>query len=465
MLKEIILKDIKHNILSIRLHILFILIMIVFAYGSISFISHFKDEDKSSKQTYQSYVDGMRRDAEKNLTNLATGYRVLFSSPRSNSFLTDAKEKHLPNAFGMTAFNVFFFTVKWGSVNPFLNVFTELSWGMIISLIISFTVFLLTFDSISGEKEAKTLAITFANPVSKGTYLFGKYLSAIITCLIVLLPGMCVSLIILLMSKIVTFDATLIAEILGFIFTVILFVACIAACGIFCSVITKSSNISLLIALSMWLFFFVLIPNTAIFWADKFFPIEKIDVVNEREAKAAEALNRDAPPGSWNSSTEQPFIPEHKLRAAIQTKLLMSDKQIKDAYYNDMIRQYKKVELLTCVSPVCMFEYMSEGVVGGGYIKFQKYWDDLHIYQSQLLTFFKEMDAKDPESPHWYNPWEDYSTSKKPVDFNKVPLFIERSPSFSMRFHAIVKFFIFFVIYTSAMFFISYTRFKKYDVR
>jgi len=439
--------------------------MIVFAYGSISYITHYKNEDKASQQSYQSYVDAMRRDAERNISNLATGYRNMFSSPRSNGFLTDAKEKHLPNAFGMTAYNVFYFDVKSGSVNPFLNVFTELSWGMIISLIISFTVFLLTFDSISGEKEAKTLAITFANSVSKGTYLFGKYLSAIITCLIVLLPGMCISLIILLMSRIISFNAGTIAEILGFIFAVILFIACIAAFGIFCSVITKSSNISLLIALSMWLVFVVLIPNTAIYWADVFFPIERIDVIDQRVSQARDALNRDAPPGSWSSSSNNPFRPEHELRAAIQMKLLLSKKQIKDAYFNDMIQQYKKVELLTCISPVCIFEYMSEGVVGGGYIKFRKYWDDLHVYQSQFLSFFKDVDAKDPDSPHWYNPWEDYSTSKKPVNFNKVPLFIEKSPSFEDRINAIIKFFIFFVIYTSAIFYISYTRFKKYDVR
>ena len=41
-------------------------------------------------------------------------------------------------------------------------------------------------------------------------------------------------------------------------------------------------------------------------------------------------------------------------------------KKFKDAYFNDMIRQYERARALNSISPVSLFEYVCEAVVGGG---------------------------------------------------------------------------------------------------
>ena len=71
--------------------------------------------------------------------------------------------------------------------------------------------------------------------------------------------------------------------------------------------------------------------------------------------------------------------------------------------------------------------------LGGGYLRFQKNWNDLHAFQEQFLQWFKDVDAKDDGSPHWYNPYEDYSTSKKPVAVDQIPQYQEQIASFGQR--------------------------------
>ena len=117
------------------------------------------------------------------------------------------------------------------------------------------------------------------------------------------------------------------------------------------------------------------------------------------------------------------------------------------------------------ISPVSLFEYMNEAVVGGGYLRFQKVWEDLHNFQPLFLQFFKTLDAKDPDSPHWYNPTEDLSTTRKPVNFGEVPQFEEKVISLEERLSFILKYLIMIVIYTAVIFFSTFVLFVRYDVR
>lgn len=464
MLIHIIIHELRRHILSLRLHIALLLTLTVFSIGSISFVR----DTTTNREEYRRYqadmTKNMRKTAESNLSQFAVQRKDEILEPRGSAFIDDARERYLPDLFEYNAYNVFGYDVRPGSTNPYLESYQELNWMFIVSIIICFTVFLLTFDLISGEKETKTLAGTLANPVSRGTLLFGKYLGAITATVLSLVPGLCVSLIVVLVSGAVSMSAATVLEIAGFIAAAAVFVACIAAFGMLASVISRSSNVSLLIALSLWLVFVAIVPNTALFWAQTLFPIEKADVIAERISKAREEINNSAPEGSWASSDNQ-FLPQHELRAANQTNLMNSEKRIRDAYYQDRFRQVERVRLVTVLSPVSLFEYISEAIVGGGYLRFQKNWNDLHMFQGQFLTFFKDKDAADPESPHWYNPYEDYSTTRKPVKFEEVPRYRETPVTFAERFSHAGIHFLTMMLYTVVVFFLTFSLFTRYDVR
>lgn len=465
MLANVIMREIKHNILSLRLHIAFLLSIVVFGFGTIAFITNQPNKMEEYKRYHTQLMDSMREAAESNLTALAIDAKQIIMEPRQNAFIDDAKEKYTPNRFWVSAYYTWGYDVKPGSANPYLNSFQELNWAFIVALIISFTVLLFTFDSISGEKQDKTLAVSLANSIPRGTLLFGKYLSAIFTSLLILLPGICLSLLIILLSGTVAVTIGTMTEIFGFLLIIGLFTACIGAIGLLSSVLTQSPRTSLLTAISFWLIFIIFIPNIAVFFSETIFPIEKFNSIEQRIQREQEDINNNAPPGSWSSSGGNPFLPEHELRAANQTNLMNARQHILHAYFNQRFNQFERVRWLTFISPISLFEYMSEAVVGGGYLRFKKMWNDVNIYQEQFLRFFKEKDANDPDSPHWYNPVEDYSTTRKPVSFEEVPIFNEKALSLAERFKYGGFYFLILALYTAVIFFVAFMRFVKYDVR
>jgi ABC-type transport system involved in multi-copper enzyme maturation permease subunit len=465
MLKTIIIKELQNNLYSLRFHISFLLCIVIFAVGTIAFL---KNHD-AKMQEYSKYQaeskNQLKQTAESNVGLLAVNKRAFVWRPRANAIISDCKEKYFPNRFIYSAYNVFGFEIGRGETNPFLSTFQELNWSFIVSVILSFAVLLFTFDTISGEKETGALALTLSNSIPRATVLLGKYISAIITTMVMAVFGIVLSILIVLFSRKVDFTLATLMEILGFLILVFLFLSCTAVIGILSSVIAHKSNISLLVSLTFWLVFVVVIPNTAIFWANKIFSIEHVDAINEKINSARGDLNRNAPPGSWSANPGTPFLPEHRLRADLQTKLMNAEMTIRNAYFQDMFRQLERTRLLTVISPVALFDYMNEAVVGGGYSRFKKVWSDLHGYQAQFLQFFKTIDAADPDSPHWYNPIEDYSTTKKPVAFEQVPVFEEKPLSLAARMSFVVNYLAVMIFYIAAVFSLTFVLFLRYDVR
>jgi ABC-type transport system involved in multi-copper enzyme maturation permease subunit len=433
--------------------------------GTFSFTRSHRNALANYRQAETQFQSKMKDQAEQNATALAVTLRTFPLRPRDNAFITDGKEKYLPNGIVFSAWNVFSFLNLSGSTNPFLNAFEELNWSYIVAMILSFIALLFTFDAVSGEKEDKTLALALANSISRGTLLFGKYLSAILTFLVIVVPGIILSLLIVLFSGGISLTSAILLETAGFLFVSSLMAAVLSAIGLFCSVATRSSNVSLLLALTFWLIIVVVIPNSSSFLAKTAFPIEKSESVSARVKRVLNDLSKAAPPGSWMMNSGNPFLPQHELRANLQRKRMDAEKSIRDFYNQSLFRQFERTRSLTAVSPVVLFQLLTEAAAGGGYPRFRKVWDDFHIYQGEFLAFFKTIDIGDPKSPHWYNPNEDVSTTRLPAAFATVPQFIERPMSFSERLKPGFPFLIAIVAYACLAFLLSFVLFVRYDVR
>ena len=464
MLRTILKREILHNLYSLRFALSMALILAVFIAGALSYVRNHEAALEKYRETQAGFMGDIEKDATENATILAVTRRTYDPRPRDNGFIADAQEKHLPNAFVFSAWNVFSFQNRSGSANPFLTKFDELNWSFIAALIVSFVAFLFTFDAVSGEKESKTLALALSNSVSRGVLFWGKYLSAVLSVLAIVIVGMIASLLVVVLSGIVTFSAALAGESLGFLAAAGLLAATMAAFGLLSSVVVRNSNVSLLLALSFWLLFTVVVPNSSLFIAKNLYPIERSEAVQKKVDAAFDDLNKNAPPGSWTQRTD-PFTPQHELRANLQMKRLVAEKQIRDAYYQSMFRQFEKTRLLTAVSPVLSFENLTEAVVGGGYPRFRKVWDDLHVYQGQFLAFFKNLDAQDLKSPHWYNPNENISTTRLPVSFETVPQFSERPLTLADRVKPAAVYLAILVLMGGLVYLLSYFLFVRYDVR
>jgi ABC-type transport system involved in multi-copper enzyme maturation permease subunit len=463
--KTILKREIQHNLYSLRFALSLALVLAVFTAGALSFVRHHATDLDKYREARDLAFKALEEDASSSATDLAVTQRAFDLRPRDNAFLADAKEKYLPNSITYSAWNVFSFANKSGSANPFLARYDELSWAFAIALLVSFVALLFTFDVVSGEKESKTLSLALANSVSRGVLLFGKYASAVASVMAILVPGALIGLLILTLSGTASWGWTLAAEALAVLFAAGLLAAVMAAFGLLCSVLARGSNVSLLLSLTVWLLFAIVIPNSSGFLAKKGFPIEKSESVQKRVERAWDDLSKAAPPGSWMMNSGNPFMPQHELRANLMRKRLAVQKAIWDDYCRAMFRQFEKTRRLTAFSPVAAFEYLAEATVGGGYPRFRRAWDDLRVFQGRFQSFFTSLDAADPKSPHWYNPIEDVSTTRQKVSPSIVPRFSERSMPFSDRFRSAAPYTAIMAALACLVFGLAYARFVRYDVR
>lgn len=465
MFRVVLKREILHNLYSLRFLISLGLVLAVFAAGAVSFVRSRAQDLEKFRETQNQYLENMRSLARSGATELAVRRRTFTLKPRESGFIADAKERYLPNAIVFSAWNVFGVRNRNASANPFLVRFDELSWTFIAALVVSFIALFFTFDAVSGEKETKTLALTLANPVSRATLLWGKLASAVLSVMAMVLVGTLTSLVIVLVLGGGGLSPALAGEVAGFLLITTLLAGTFASCGLLASVVARNSNVSLLLALAFWLAFSVVIPNSSAFVAKAFFPIENSEAIERQITAAYDDLNKNAPPGSWMMHGGNPFLPQHELRANLQMKRMLAEKGLRDAYYQAMFDQFERTRLVTSVSPVSVFEYLAEATAGGGYLRFRKAWADMHIYQAQFLNFFKALDAADKDSPHWYNPTENVSTTRKPIAFERVPQFEERPMSLADRLGPALKYLLINVFMMSAVYFAAFILFVRYDVR
>jgi len=465
MWKTVFRREVQHNIYSLRFALSLALVLAVFVAGSLSFVRHHAADLDKYRESRELAAKAIERAAQSNATVLAVGKRAYDFRPRDNAFLADAKEKYLPNSITFSAWNVFGFANKSGSANPYLARYDELSWAFAIALLVSFVALIFTFDAVSGERENKTLALSLANPVSRGTLLFGKFASAVVSVLAIVVPAVLVSLIILTVSGTASWGWTLAGETAAILAAAALLAAAMCAFGLLCSVLARRSNVSLLLALTVWLLFAIVIPNSSGFLAGNVYPIEPAETVGKRVRQAFDDLNKAAPPGSWMMHSGNPFLPQHELRADLQRKRLAAEKAIRDDYYRAMFRQFERTRRLTALSPIAAFEYLAESIVGGGYPRFRRNWDDLHVYQGQFQSFFTALDSRDPKSPHWINPSEDVSTTREKVSPDLVPKFAERAMSSADRLSAGLPYLAVLGAAAALVFFLAFLLFVRYDVR
>lgn len=464
MLGTIILKELQNHLYGLRFQVSLLIVLLIFGIGTPGVVRTIKEAQDQHSVYLKNQAEEVKRLAAENQTIIAIKRDAFQFSPNSSLIISDCHESTLPNKIIYSAYNVFGYEVAGGSVNPLMKKTQPLTWSYVVVMILSFLAFLFAFDTISGEKEQKTLALTLSNGISRGTILFGKFISIIITLFLIEFLGILIGLIIVLVSGGTEIDIAFLRDLGGFLLLSLLCISCFTSFGMLASVVARNSNVSLLISLSIWLISVIVIPNSAVFWAIKLFPIDDAFTVQQRIDQDFDDLNRNAPEGSWSSSGD-PFFPRHELRANLQMSFLLAEKKHKDAYYSDMMNQFERTRYFTLLSPVALFDYSNEALLGGGYIRFRKNWEDLHVFQQQFLDWFKEKDAADEGSPHWYNPYERYSTSSLPVKLEEVPRYSESSISFGERFQFMLPYLIVFIVYIGVVFSLSFIFFMRYDPR
>jgi hypothetical protein len=138
-----------------------------------------------------------------------------------------------------------------------------------------------TYDAINGEREAGTLKLIFANSVPRARFLMAKLVGSWFGLLIPLMIPLLLSILLLFAFKIpLTVDHW---EKLLFLFGLtVLYYTFFILCGIAISSLTKSSSVSFMALMVLWVFLVLIVPRAGVLTAANYIKVPGVAEIDAR---------------------------------------------------------------------------------------------------------------------------------------------------------------------------------------
>ncbi len=302
----------------------------------------------------------------------------------------------------------------------------KINW-VFIGVLMSFFAILFTFDAIAGERMRGTLSLIMSNTVSRGQVLLGKYLGAFVTLMVPLVMGVLMNLLIILLIGSIPFDSTDWLRILGIVGLFALHISVFIFLGLFFSSRVSNAITSLVWLLLTWVCLAFVFPSLLGTFVSNLNPIPSVDEIFMRRQAQLDQIEDEWQRGSPKKLKKSPSVERisvTRLWAEYFTAINNTDTQIADGHIDQQLQQVQLARDLTQISPIATFQYAMEGLANTSIVGYMNFVKQARRYRQTFIDFVKTEDQSDPESLHIYPVKE--GLSQKPVDPNAVPVFSEQ---------------------------------------
>ncbi len=321
-------------------------------------------------------------------------------------------------------------------VNFWMSRFENTDWTLIVRLVLSFLCIMLAYDGISGEAQRGTLRQVFANPISRGRVLVGKFAAHLAVLLVATLLGTVVSLLIQTMHGAVELNGALLWAHLLFLVATVVYLSLFLFITLGISALTRTSASSLVLLTMTWAVFIVVIPQCSFLIAmqavehEEGWMFKSYDVMNE----ARETLTKGGLALRDSSLAGQDgFAVERQVAQRIE-EVEKEQMQVRRHGFAQQLQRYEVARAVNLLSPGFAFQYTIGAMLKTGVAKRESFFRQALEHRLVVREFVGHRDAADPDSPHVrYLPGY---MSMKPLDGDEIPRFQEKPLSFAESFAA-----------------------------
>lgn len=309
------------------------------------------------------------------------------------------------------------------TINYWMRTFEVLDWSVIVRYVLSFLCIVLSYNTISGEREGGTLRLALANSLSRAQLMSGKLLAHFVTLLVTLILGSLVSLAILTLNQVLELNGLVARSYLFFLVSAVFYIALFLLLGMGISAMARTSATSLIVLIMSWTILIVVIPQTSYLIASRVvespgFYFERQDEYESqfRETMAGNGLALRHPDLAHTDGYALEFRYAARLRE-METELSRMQRDVEAQH----LRQFEVARGVNLLSPGFAFQYTVEALLGTGIHRFRRFATQAGQYRDALREFLRARDAADPDSPHvLFVP--DFM-SARPLDHGDIPRF------------------------------------------
>ena len=171
--------------------------------------------------------------------------------------------------------------------------FGKIDFAFIVSTVLSLLALIFTFSAITGEKESGTLRLIVAGSVPRWKVIFSKMVGSYVVFLVPVLVSFLVGLLFLNSSESLSLSGRHFATIGLVLVVTVLFLFCVFNLGIFISVLTHRSIVSMIGVLFVWVLLVLVIPKMSSMVAQVVHPVQSRQVVDTEKAMVLGEIGRE----------------------------------------------------------------------------------------------------------------------------------------------------------------------------
>ncbi len=510
MIRTIIRREFIDNILSFKFMACVLVALVLTLISTLVLTRDYRDR-------LEDYNKGLAVAKEK-LTNIYVYSQLevgIFKRPSPLSILVSGIENRTGNQVSLTQREIPT-SLKGGFIkNEFSRAFSFFDLASVIVVVFSILAILLSYHSVSGEKEDGALSLILSNSLARYKFLLGKYIGGLISVVVSLTICFIVGILVVLFSKGVEAGSDFFIPAIILYLLSILYLSSILLTGILVSSRTKTSFHSLIFLLAFYLIAVFLLPLTVGNFSEKM-AIKKAknyennvnEFVRERDKQMTEAWNQVPVKKSWAMmgggvfkrinprETIEFYKGYYPLIEKIREEhaLKIYDLKRKDFQVKEKIRIFQKIFL--AFIPPSSFEETAELIAGTGQGNLKLFFQQLTLYWHQYVRYLHEKDAfslkyffPGPEeltleereiisevneafkkAPGWwkseaYKRAMNYNPQLTYLNLGDLPIFQFRKPDFLERIKTISFNALILIFYNLLVLIFAHFSFNRYDPR
>jgi ABC-type transport system involved in multi-copper enzyme maturation permease subunit len=383
----------------------------------------------------------------------------------------------------------------------------------VLAIAFSLIGLLFSYDACALERERGTFKQVFSNPISRGDVLAGKVFGVLLTILPILLISFAIGILIIFHHSKISFPLQDWIRILILLLISIFYCMLFMIIGVYISSKAKNSTLSIILCLFVWIILLFAVPNMAGYLAQSMVKVRSYDSVQralleldeQYDKKCDQYQEKIATPevkgNYWNMWSDedgsQQIFGTYKATYEYHCKMNAyseplridyADKKwpIQQAYFEEVNRQRKLAEFLSCLSPSGIFKNISSSLCKTDFQSHEDFIYKTRIYREELIRFFRDEELFDSYlyftrvSPEKWKNQEDCQDCKMkdlydesglnpnyypPLDLSDIPKFEYASLSIHDSMKGSVFGIAGLIVISVILFYLSFLSFVKYDIR
>ena len=416
-----------------RILVIYILAFVLFLLSAFVYTTRFQ-ADIDSRNAVNRLLENTIAAVE-NADQLSATQMDILLPASSQRFVVDNNLDDMPISRGTNPLTVTLPENVGGKRVEFIGLW-DIDLAFLVGVIFSFLAVVMTFDSVSGEKEGGTLRLLLSNSVPRYQIVLSKIIAAALTIGIPLLVGLVINSLFLNFTGVIAFDLEQAFILFCFILLSAVFLFFYCALGVLISSLNRNSITSLVILLLLWVALVVLVPGMSRPIAREVVNVKKQEELNEEiTSHWRDFFQRYHEVGAWDRSYEvakaDAFRKEFKW-GGIRDILLNNIQGTLDSHLRDMYEQAELARSISRLSPNMVYKFALSRIAGTGYLTVKDFYSQVGRYKRTLFNFLKNQDALDSGSPHIYGSQGRGYLSRKPLTAD-IPRFSYHKASMSVR--------------------------------